>query len=156
MPPHSEIGFAALMRSREVSSCLSRLRMLALGALLAGLVVLGGCGDDDFENNPRPPSPIELTAAIDPRSVTIAPAEFGAGLVTITISNQTKESINLVLDGPTPAESGDIPPSGTGTIRASLDEGEYQATAGSPVEIKPDTITVGPERETSQNDLLLP
>ncbi len=123
-------------------------------------VTLGayGCGEDDFENEPRPPSPIELTAAIDKNNVSLAPSDPGAGLVVITISNQTEEATQLVLDGPgdTDASSGEIPPSGTGTIKATLEQGEYQALAGEDSTIEPAQLLVGPPRESSQNDLLLP
>ncbi len=122
----------------------------------ATLVGASGCGEDDFENEPRPPSPVELTAAIDQNSVTIAPSDPGAGLVVITISNQTSEATQLVLEGPTDASSGEIPPRGTGTIKAALEEGEYEASAGNDATIEPMDLTVGPPRESSQNDLLLP
>jgi hypothetical protein len=123
-------------------------------ALIAGIA---GCGEEDFENEPRPPSPIELTAAIDKRSVTIAPTDPGAGLVVITISNQTDEPTQLVLEGPDDtASSGEIPPRGTGTIKTELVQGEYDATAGGIASIEPTQLVVGPPRESSQNDLLLP
>ena len=126
----------------------------AVGCAVA--VGVSGCGEDDFENDPRPPSPVELTAAIDSNSVTIAPSDPAAGLVVITISNQTEESTQLVLEGPTDASSGEIPPRGTGTIKAALEEGEYEASAGSDATIEPTEVLVGPPGESSQNDLLLP
>ena len=131
---------------------------MVAGVGLALTVGVSACGEDDFENDPRPPSPVELTAAIDKESVSIAPANPAAGLVVITVSNQTDEVTQLVLDGPgddDPA-SGDIEPLGTGSIKAALEEGEYQALAGNSETIKPAPITVGPPGESSQNDLLLP
>lgn len=129
------------------------------GLICAGCVMvlaLAGCGADDFPNDARPPSPIELTAAIDKDSVTVSPGEFGAGLVTITISNQSEDTTKLVLDGPTTISSGDIQPGGTGSIKATLEEGDYEASAGAETEIQPADVTVGPERESSQNELLQP
>jgi hypothetical protein len=127
------------------------------GIGLALIVGVSGCGEEDFQNDPRPPSPVELTAAIDKKAVSIAPTDPAAGLVVITISNQTDESTRLVLDGPGDGvlASGDIPPRGTGSIKAALEEGEYQAIAGDEA-IEPAAITVGPPGESSQNDLLLP
>lgn len=144
------------MRYEEDPNPLQGLRLGAIAVGCAALLGLAGCGEDDFENNPRPASPDELTAAIDKDSVTISPAELGAGLVTVTISNQTSETTQLVLDGPTDASSGDIPPGGTGSIRADLEEGSYQAAAGAESGVAPATLTVGPDRPSSQNDLLLP
>lgn len=129
--------------------------MVAVVACTAA-VGASGCGEDDFENEPRPPSPVELTAAIDQNSVTIAPSDPGAGLVVITISNQTSESTQLVLEGPTDASSGEIPPRGTATIKTALEEGDYEASAGNDATIEPTDLTVGPPRDSSQNDLLLP
>ncbi len=130
---------------------------MAAGIGLALIVGASGCGEDDFENDPRPPSPVELTAAIDKKSVSIAPSDPSAGLVVITISNQTEEPTSLILDGPGDEDpaSGDIPPRGTGSIKTALEEGEYQAIAGNEA-IDPAPITVGPPGESSQNDLLLP
>ena len=144
------------MRFREAVTGSPRGRAAAgllLGALLLGLAA---CGEDDFENEPRPPAPIEITAAIDDRSVNVSPSKFGAGLVTITISNQSDEPTRLTLEGPTDEASGEIPPGGTGSLKAALEEGDYEASAGAEIDIKPQRVTVGPERETSQNELLLP
>src|SRR5687768_2141343 len=107
------------MRIREVAQNLGGSRVAAAGVGLALVVGLSGCGEDDFENDPRPPSPVELTAAIDKKGVSIAPSDPAAGLVVITISNQTDEAIQLVLDGPGDEDpsSGTIAPLGTGSIK---------------------------------------
>ncbi len=76
----------------------------------------------------------------------------------ITISNQTEEPTRL-----DPGRARRRRPRlrrhsarGTGTIKAALEEGEYQALAGDSDTIKPAAVTVGPPGESSQNDLLLP
>jgi hypothetical protein len=124
--------------------------------LAAGPLLLGACGEDDHPNDPRPAAPVELTAAIDERSVIVSPKTLGAGLVTLTISNQTDEPARLLLEGPTSESSSEIPPGGTGAIKAALVEGDYEATAGAELDIKPARIAVGPDRPTSQNELLQP
>jgi len=145
------------MRIREVATALGGSRALIAGISCAAVVGVAGCGEEDFENDPRPPSPVELTAAIDKDSVSIAPSNPDAGIVVITISNQSEEPTELVLSGPTDEASGEIPPSGTGTIKAALEEGDYEASTGSSDSaIKPARLTVGPPGESSQNDLLLP
>jgi hypothetical protein len=72
-------------------------------ALLSGGVALGaltvGCGGSDFKNKPRPPVPIQLTGVITDKNVTVSPARFGAGPVTLTISNQTQASHTVTLEG---------------------------------------------------------
>ena len=144
------------MRFREAAQSHRGLRAFALSGVIAATAV-GGCGEDDFENQPRPAIPVELTAAIDKNDVSIAPSDPGAGIVVVTISNQTDESTQLVLSGPTEASSGEIPPGGTGQIKTALKEGDYEASTGDSLsEIKPADLTVGPPRESSQNDLLQP
>ncbi len=146
------------MRNREVAQNLGGSRVALAGVGFAMVVGLFGCGEDDFENEPRPPSPVELTAAIDSKSVSIAPSDPAAGIVVITISNQTEEATELVLDGPSDDDpsSGTIEPRGTGTIKANLEEGDYQALAGDSDTIDSAVLSVGPPGESSQNDLLLP
>ncbi len=145
------------MRFRGEASIATRsLRGGALGLLAPVLLLLGACGEDDFPNDPRPPAPIELTAAIDQRSVTISPQNLGAGLVVLTVSNQTDEPTRLTLEGPTSETSDEIPPGGTGSVKAALVEGEYEAAAGAEIGIEPATLEVGPERPSSQNELLQP
>ena len=147
------------MRFRGEASIATRsLRGSVLGLLAIIPLLFGACGEDDFPNDPRPPAPIELTAAIDQRSVSISPLSLGAGLVVVTISNQTDEPTRLTLEGPTSETSNEIPPGGTGSIKTALVEGEYEAAAGSGAEtgIKPATLEVGTERPTSQNELLQP
>ena len=144
------------MRFREAARGSGRQRAAAVPALGAIAFALAACGEDDFKNDPRPPAPIEITAAIDDRSVNISPSEFGAGIVTITISNQTQEPARLSLDGPTVASSDEIVPGGTGSIKTALEQGEYEVSAGAEIGVRSQTIEVGPERESSQNDLLLP
>ena len=145
------------MRIREAAQSHRGFRAAALCAAIAASAGAVGCGEDDFENEPRPASPIELTAAIDKNGVSIAPSDPGAGLVVVTISNQTDEPTQLVLEGPTDASSGEIPAGGTGSIKTALEEGDYEASTGDSLsDIRPADLTVGPPRESSQNDLLQP
>ena len=60
-------------------------------------VAVAGCGEKDFANDPRPPAPVELTALINDKKVIVSPQPEGAGPVTITISNQSKDPAKLTL-----------------------------------------------------------
>jgi hypothetical protein len=130
-------------------------RRLAVGlAAIAAVALLAGCGDEDFENNPRPPSPIQLSARIGPDAVVVSPRAVGAGLATITISNQTPDAAGLVLEGPTDEASSEILGGGTGSLKIALEEGTYDVTDDDGARLT--ELEVGPERESSQNELLLP
>jgi hypothetical protein len=131
-------------------------RRLAVGLVAAcaaaGLSACGG--EDDFENNPRPAAPIQLSARIGPDEVVVSPSKAGAGLATITISNQTPDPARLVLEGPTDESSDEIIGGGTGSLKLALEEGEYVVTDGEGD--RESELLIGPERESSQNELLLP
>jgi hypothetical protein len=125
--------------------------------LTAGAVALAisACGEEDFKNNPRPPSPIELSALISDNAVRVSPLnDVGAGPVTVTISNQTDDPARLVFDGPTDESSNPVVAGGTGSMKFNLAEGEYKISTGD--EGPTEQFSVGPERESSQNELLLP
>jgi hypothetical protein len=130
-------------------------RRLAVGlAAIAAAMLLAACGEDDFENNPRPPAPIQLSARIGAEAVVVSPRAVGAGLATITISNQTPDAASLVLEGPTDEASELVVGGGTGALKVALEEGTYEVTDGDGARLT--ELEVGPERESSQNELLLP
>lgn len=128
--------------------------MLAVGVGLAALV-LAACGRDDFENDPRPPVPAEVNVKIGDGEVAVSPAEFGAGLVNFTIANFYDTPATLRIDGPTEAVSEEVPPGGNTILKTEVKSGTYEASADA-IEAFPFSFTVGPERESGQNDLLLP
>jgi hypothetical protein len=135
-----------------------RSRLIAPAAALVAALGVAACGEDDFENNPRPAAPIELTALINDSKVKVSPstaAAVGAGLANVTISNQSADPAALVLEGPTDEASDEIPPGGVGSMRIALEEGEYVVSAGDS-EARESGLAVGPERPSSQNELLLP
>ena len=135
-------------------------RRLATFAIAA--LIVAGCGEDDFENKPRPPVPVELTGVIQDDKVTISPAKnIGAGPFLITISNQTDAAKVVTLEGGSITEkTDDIAPLETATIQRTLDPGSYEVRAGSQravrKEIEPATLDIGEQRENSNSDLLLP
>ena len=129
--------------------------MVAAAALCAS-VLLAACGEEDFKNEPRPPSPIELSALINDRQVVVSPSDVGAGLVSITVSNQSRDPATLTFSGPNDITSSQILPGNTAQVKGELKEGDYEVSAGADSAARDDTLSVGPERPSSQNDLLLP
>ncbi len=130
-------------------------RLIVPLAAGAAALAISACGEDDFENNPRPPAPIELSALISDSAVRVSPAnDVGAGPVTVTISNQSGDPARLVFDGPTDDSSDPVVAGGTGSMKFNLAEGDYTVSTGD--EGPSEQLSVGPERESSQNELLLP
>lgn len=138
--------------------------MRGAASLLAGalcLVVLAGCGSEEFKNNPRPATALEITGVIQKDKVTISPDQFGAGPILLTISNQTKEAHTVTLEGESLRERvGPINPLDTATIQAKVDSGTYEVRAGSSQavaqEIQPAELDVGESRGDSNDQLLQP
>jgi hypothetical protein len=133
-----------------------------VGALVAvAATLVAGCGDEDFENEPRPPVPIGMSGVINGSEVNVSPSRVGAGPVVITVSNQTQRPRTITLEGESlVAEEGPIAPGDTATIQRTLSPGSYEVRAGSETavrkEIAPAVIDIGPERPASNNDLMLP
>lgn len=133
-----------------------RSRLIVSAAALGTTLALAACGEDDFPNEPRPAAPKHLTALINDREVKVSPGRTGAGLVTFTISNQSEDPASLVLEGPTDESSNEIPPGGTGSLQADLEEGDYAVSGGESSAAGEGTLAIGPPRESAQNEVLQP
>ena len=134
-------------------------RAVVIAGLFAALV--GGCGDEDFKNEPRAPVTVELTGVIQDDELTISPAQLGAGPVAISISNQTDEAQTITLEGErTVKRVGPVPPGDVAELRKSLEPGSYEVSAGSGKAvaqgIKPAKLEIGKARKDSNDELLLP
>jgi hypothetical protein len=131
-------------------------RWVLVTAALAATVPLAGCGASDFPNEPRTPTPINVTAKISSNQVLVSPNHFGAGLITFTVANLTNSPSRFVITGPRDASTTEIAPSSPATLKVSLPKGTYQAGSGPSSKARPTTLTVGPERASPQNKVLLP
>jgi hypothetical protein len=136
-------------------------RAAAVGAVLIASL-LAACGEEsDYANKPRPAAPINVTAAVSDKKISLSPKQFGAGPVVIIVSNQTTGAQKLTLQtddvsgGPGIKESTQpIAPQGTGTLKVDVRQGSYSlSTSNGP---KATTFDVGPARESAQNKLLQP
>jgi hypothetical protein len=135
----------------------NRLRLVLPAGLAVFALGAAGCGGDDHPNEPRPPTPFEVTAKVDEDKVAVSPSEFGAGLAVFTISNQTDDDVQLALEGPSEAVSEPIEAGGvTDGFKVPMEEGAYELTAGEDSRAKPAELLIGPKRKSSQNELLLP
>jgi hypothetical protein len=127
----------------------------ALGGLAA--LGLGGCGEDDYTNDPaRASASINVAARVDQREVVVSPERFGAGVVNFTVANFSDSPATFTLSGPKDAATEEIPPGAAEDLKVQLPEGSYEASAGEGASAQPDTIRVGPKRAGSENELLLP
>lgn len=140
-----------------------RKSLLVASGVALTLAVAGCGGDEDFANDPRPPTAVDLSGVIRQDGVAISPQREGAGPVRITFSNQTDRAHTVTLEGEDIIErTAPIQPQDTATIEKTLTPGSYELRAGSSRavdigdQIRPATLTIGPERTNSNRDLLLP
>ena len=137
----------------------------ALSATLLLIAGLAGCGSGgDYANADRPPAPLSISIALSGTRIAISPERIGAGPVVLLIANESGRSRDVTLSAPagadracvkTDASSGPINPQGAARIQLSLLEGSCVvgvADGG----LRPARLTVGPQRESSQQDLLQP
>jgi hypothetical protein len=134
------------------------IRLVATLAALALAAVAAGCGgDDEARSEERPPVPINISINLNQQRVTASPDNFGAGPITMLVSNQTGASQTLTIDGPRLRRSvGPINPQDTATVRLRVEPGEFTVSAAESAGLREATLQVGPERPSGQNQLLLP
>jgi hypothetical protein len=138
------------------------MRARGVAILAAVAAIAGGCGEEDFENRPRPPVTMELTGVIQEDEVTVSPSRnIGAGPFLITIANETDAEHTITLEGESIREEvGPVPAGDTATIQRTLAPGTYEVKAGSRRaqrrRIAPAELDIGKERKSSSGDLLLP
>jgi hypothetical protein len=132
-----------------------RRALLAVTVVALASAGLTACGDEDFENEPRPPRPLDVSVNVGGGPIVISPPEFGAGITVFTIANLGDLPTTFAVEGPTEAESKEMPPGTTAILRTELAPGDYEATAAG-TDAAPFVFEVGPERETANDQLLLP
>lgn len=120
---------------------------------IAGLSACGGSGRGDED---RPPVPITIAVQIGEDEVTASPSKFGAGPVTLLVSNQTKVAQKLEIDGPKLNRMLPVDPTDTASMKATLQPGDYTLTTATSQQTPPFTLEIGSERGTAQDRLLLP
>jgi hypothetical protein len=123
--------------------------------------VPAGCGEQKYrDTHPRPPAPITISAYISPTRVSVSPASFGAGPITVLVTNNSTSSQEVTFETGGAGSSvtqttGPINPGDTGEIKLFVREGQYRLRASSG-SISPATVMVGGERPSAQNEVLQP
>ena len=143
-------------------------RQAAIAACaLAVAGALSSCGGSDhvYKNAERPPTPIVISAAINDRSVVVSPKRFGAGPITLIISNQSSQSQQVTLEtdsqagdsgpGQKAIQTGPINPRETASVKGEVVQGTYALRVGGE-DIRAARVTVGKQRDSAQNELLQP
>jgi hypothetical protein len=141
-------------------------RTAALAPLaVAAVLALGGCGSSsaDYKNDPRPPGPIVITGYISDQRMSVSPRSFGAGPVSLIVTNQTGTAQRVTLESAGAAGTGPgikqvtapISPQDTATLKVDVKPGSYSVHVAGDA-IRAARLKVGPQRASAQNDLLQP
>lgn len=148
--------------------------MLALAAVTAG-----GCGSGGghFVNDPRPPSPQNVTVYISDQRVSISPSSLGAGPVVFIVTNQASQAVSMKIfpSGTSSACTrrtavactGPISPQATAQVTVDLNahttyevstsvKASTEAAAATATPVQPALLHIGKERPSASNQLLSP
>jgi hypothetical protein len=104
-----------------------------------------------------------VSASIGSDRVSVSPRQFGAGPITLIVTNQTGSSQEITLEtdeigGSAPGieqNSGPINPGDTASLKADLKRGTYRVAVDDRG-IEGARLRVGRERPTAQDELLQP
>src|SRR3954451_7444770 len=120
-----------------------RLPPAPLFVLCAFAFVVAGCGADDNRDKNRPPVPINVSVQLGARKVTVSPATFGAGPITLLVANQSGASQTVTIDGPRVRQSvGPINPQDTATLKVTVQPGDYTLATDEAAGLRPAKLTV--------------
>lgn len=136
-----------------------------LAALGATMLIVAGCGSTHgYDNANRPPAPLNVAVNLTNQRIAISPTRIGAGPVVLLIANDSNASHDLTLRPPagsrsscvaSDASSGPINPQGVARVQVTVVEGAC-VLGVEDGGLRPARLTVGPERPTSQDNLLEP
>jgi hypothetical protein len=147
------------------------MRTATIGIFALSAIAIAGCGGGKhFANNPRPPTPVNLTVYINNSRILVSPTSVGAGPVTFIITNQANQAESLTVQpasgGAALASTAPINPQATSSVQVNFTPGAYTVTTSSggatnaaqatPTTIQSASLLVGPERQNANNVLLQP
>jgi hypothetical protein len=140
-----------------------RTRLLPVAGLVGMALAISGCGGsgDDYKNELRPPAPINVTAYVSPKRVSVSPANFGAGPIVVIVTNQSNSSQEVTFATEGTGGKNDLTQSklinagDTGEIKLDVVQGSYLVRTGDEG-IRAAAVSVGPKRPSAQNQLLQP
>lgn len=134
------------------------LRVASITLCLAVAAVGTGCGTkkERRANVTRPALPVVVATLVTKDEIRLSPAEFGAGAVEVLVSNRSGKPRRITVKGNGAAALATTPISDgeTSKAQAILEPGVYTVDAGTGV--TPAKLVVGPQRPSSQNELITP
>jgi hypothetical protein len=145
-----------------------RMRTIGKAAIIALTVTACGSAGGQSPSVSRPPNPVNLTVYVNDSRVSVSPARVGAGPITFIVTNQASQAVSLAISrgGSTLASTAPINPQGTTQVSVNFRPGKYTIATGNPARndaqlskqssIRPTSVHIGRERDSSSNSLLQP
>jgi hypothetical protein len=145
-----------------------RIRTVGELAIIALIVSACGSAGGGSPSAARPPNPVNLTVYVNDSRVSVSPAHVGAGPITFIVTNQASQAESLAISkgGSTLASTAPINPQGTTQVSVNFTPGKYTIATGArgrseaqrsrASSIRPASIHIGRERESSSNSVLQP
>jgi hypothetical protein len=147
------------------------MRTTTIGILGVSAIALAGCGSSKtFANDPRPPTPVNLTVYINNARVSVSPGAVGAGPVVFIVTNQAARAESLAIQrkggAGSIANTGPINPQGTAQVSVNLRSGVYtvattatgttEAARSATSPIHSARLLIGRPRPSASDQLLQP
>jgi hypothetical protein len=146
------------------------MRIRTIGQLAVTTLIVTACGSAGGQSPSvaRPPNPVNLTVYVNDSHVSVSPERVGAGPLTFIVTNQASQAESLAIskDGSTLASTAPINPQGTTQVSVNFKPGKYMIATGDrgasdaqrskQSSIRPASIHIGRERESSSNSVLQP
>jgi hypothetical protein len=146
------------------------MRIRTIGAMAVTTLIVSACGSAGGESPSaaRPANPVNLSVYVNDSKVSVSPATVGAGPITFVVTNQAShaESLAISMGGSTLASTAPINPQGTTQVSVNFRPGKYTIATGAQGKndaqlstqssIRPASIHIGRERDSSNNSVLQP
>jgi hypothetical protein len=146
------------------------MRIRTIGQLAMTALIVSACGSAGGQSPSasRPANPVNLTVYVNDSHISVSPRRVGAGPMTFIVTNQAShaESLAISMDGSTLASTAPLNPQGTTQVSVNFRPGHYTIATGAhgkndaelskQASIRPASIHIGRERESSDNSVLQP
>ncbi len=146
------------------------MRIRTIGQLVITALVITACGSAGGQSPSvaRPANPVNLTVYVNDSHISVSPARVGAGPITFIVTNQASRAEALAIShaGSTLASTAPINPQGTTQVSVNFKPGKYTIATGDrgkndaqrtkQSSIRPASIHIGRERDSSSNSVLQP
>jgi hypothetical protein len=127
----------------------------AIVVLVAVLAVSGCASNESYPNNPKPPATLSVSVIVAEDAIDLSPNPFGGGPTRFVVTNQTGVTQKVLFSSEQFDREVEVGSGQTFNFKQTVEPGELSiSTDKSAADAA--IVDVGPQRETSQQDLNQP